>query len=301
MNANSKIWLLNAAVAILSIVVFALVTKYITFPIIGQIASTFHMRAIFGLLMAFPITVVILLPVSIGTKYAKMILRGGRLYEYEISMLVQSFLVFLGMIIASSLAYFVYLFVLGEMDKEARTIISIGIYFGLQYIVSRALDSLVDIGIDIGIADIRRWQVIPLKKELLRIKQEAKNTRNAYQKGLPAVSLSTESRHVALSKRSPFDFGYEADKKVIDVLFISSGNPRPKLEDFEWFAISDNEFVNSEAWICNDVIKVRVSLSYLFYSYDGWREAEALVTLTGMHRDYRAPGISTTIKVLCWR
>ena len=86
---------------------------------------------------------------------------------------------------------------------------------GLQYIVSRALDSLVDIGIDIGIADIRRWRVIPLKKELVRIKREERQTKAINLKGLPAVSLSTESRHVTLNKRSPFDIGYEANRKVI--------------------------------------------------------------------------------------
>ena len=300
MNANSKIWLLNAAATIVSIVVFSLVTKYITLPIVGQVANAFHIRAIFGLLMAFPITVVILLPISIGTKYAKMILRGGRLYEYEISMLVQSFLVFMGMIIASSLAYFTYLFVLSGLNKEARTVICVGLYFGLQYIVSRALDSLVDIGIDIGIADVRRWRVIPLKKELVKIKRENRKTKDIYQKGLPAASLVVEKSEVALVKISLPDVDYDRDRKIIDVAFIASGDPRPKPEDYEWFTLSDNEFVNSEAWISDDVIKVRVSLSSLFYSHLGWIEADAQVTLTGMHRDYRGPGLSTTIKVFCW-
>ena len=81
--------------------------------------------------------------------------------------------------------------------------------------------------------------------------------------------------------------------------FIARGDPLPKLDDFEWFTRSESEFVDSETWVCDDVIKVCVSLSSRAYCYDRI-EVDAVVTLIGMHRDYRTPGIAMMITVSCW-
>lgn len=201
------------------------------------------------------------------------------------------------------------------MSKVSDTI-ELLMRIGLFVVTFIGVLSLFLFGNWLGARDVIDYDLAPLEKRFEKEKEDAETVKHEYRMGEPAASIFVPNQPIEFVGN--WSTGH-CDDQVIDVVFIATGYPPPKIEDYDW-SIESAPYMATRLRVSDGEIKILLCPPYYFqeppfekpwwwwdaehsYHYDGdewsgYTPGLTILTLTGMHRDYGGPGIMTKIAVV---
>ena len=292
--AKSNVVIIFAVVAIC-----ALIMKYDTFLFNLLPESKKWPKLLYEIVIVFGIAIIL---TQSGFHYIKKLWLNKEIDKSKLEIFL-SIVLFVSMMIYSGIfAIDVSFPIMSAMNDTIQVLVRIGFFIAILM----GILFLFLFGEWIGAHEVIDYTLTPLEKRYEKEKEDEKEKKEILLEGLPAATVVAPTEPIFLVERTP-DGSNRSIDKVIDLTFIASGDPYPKLEDYDWFVESSNPFVDAHISTYDSAIKVSLSVSSQFFDYisdpfgageDEDDIGEAVVTLTGMHQNRGGPGICANITVI---
>lgn len=294
--------------AIVTIAVGAICTlilKYNTFPLNLLPESDKWFVPLYGIFLVLGFAIML---VQVGFHYTEKLFKNREMDKSKLE-IVYSILLFASIAIyAGVIAEDISFPIISRVSDKIQILMRVGLFT----VIFAGISALFLFGTWVGVYAIVDYDLIPLERRFEKEKENEERVKSDFRTGKPAVSISVPNQPIEFVGN--WSTGY-CDDQVIEVLFTATGNPPPKIEDYDWSISSQGNVDNTRLRICDGEIKILLCPPYYFleppyekpqwwwdaessYPRDGIEPGLTILTLTGMHRDYGGPGIATEIAVV---
>ena len=295
----------NVTIMFAVVAVCALIMKYDKFLVSLIPESNKRAEPFFVIACVFGIAIIL---TQTGFHYSKKLWRkenldNSKLGTFNSILLLVSIVIFSG-IIAVDISFPI----MSKVNDRILILMRIGLFL----VIFIGIVSLFMLGGWLGSSAVIDHELTPLERRVEKEKENAETAKHEYRMGESAASIYVPNQPIEFVGN--WSTGH-CDDQVIDVVFTATGHPPPKIEDYDWSISSQGNVYDTLLRICDGEIKILLCPPDYFleppyekprwwwdgersYYRDGIEPGLTILTLTGMHRDYGGPGITTKIAVV---